>query len=158
MTRLIACAVLFVGLHSSLASGQSLEVFCQYDDTLGLVKCLRAGDPSPVFQYDLPPLDGGMLIGLADKNTSRLDVENCRKLTEKFRNSELEEKLNNSLEKLRAAAEDVRAAAPDNLALYKQLMFVYDGLFGRYKNGLQSYQTSLRSCRITPYPVRPDRA
>jgi hypothetical protein len=160
MPRLLLCAIL-VGLYPSLASGQTADVFCRFDDTRAVVICIQGDESRPVFQYEIAYLGVGMLSRLSSTTDGSLptnmDRERCRILAERFRTQQLEGKLNSSLEGLRVKAESVRAASEDNLVLYKQIMLIYDALFGRYKGDLQAYQDAVKSCHVTPYDVRPDR-
>jgi hypothetical protein len=160
MTRLFLCAIV-IGFCPSLASGQTADVFCRFDDTQGVVICIQGDESRPIFRYEIAYSGIGMLSKLSSTGGGSVpasaDRERCRMLAEGFRVQQLEGKLNSSLEGLRMQAESVRAASEDNLVLYKQIMLVYDALFGRYKSGLQAYQDAVRTCHVTPYDVRPDR-
>jgi hypothetical protein len=158
MTRLFLCAIV-VAFCPGLASAQSSDVFCKFDETQGLVICIQGNESRPVFRYAITDTDVGMLSKLSsEKKPSTSDRKQCRLLAEEFRSAELEGKLNNSIEGLRVQAESIRDASEENLAVYKQIMVVYDALFGRYRNGLQAYQNAVKACHVTPYDVRPDRA
>jgi hypothetical protein len=158
MVRLFAGAI-FVALGPGLASAQTPDVFCRFDDTQRVVICVQGDERRPVFRYEIADADLGMLEKAAlpadQKSSAGSDREACRILAESVRLQQLEAKLNNSLEALRTQAEMVRASSEDNLALYKQVMIIYDALLGRYRNGVQAYQNFVRGCYVTPYPVRP---
>lgn len=159
LKRLFLFAIV-ISLWTELAAAQSANFFCQFQDSENAVICIKAGDTNPVFRYGMPNLEIGQLntLSSAEKTTQEeIGRERCRHQAERFRTRELEDRFNASLEGLRVTAEDVRASSETNLLLYKQIMFVYDGLFGRYKAGLQAYQDALKTCRVTPYDVRPDR-
>jgi len=143
-----------------LASAETADIFCRFDDGQRLVICIQGDESHPVFQYEIADPNAGMLSKLSSsgdgKTTASSDRERCRTLSESFRVQQLEG-FNSSLEGLRVKAEGVRETSEDNLVLYKQIMLIYDALFGRYKSGLQSYQTAIKTCHVTPYDVRPDR-
>jgi len=159
MPRLFVCAI-FALFCPSLASAQTVDIFCRFDDTQGLVICIQGDESHTIFQYEIADPNAGMLSKLSSSGDGRTsanaDRERCRSLAENFRAQQLEG-LNSSLEGLRAKAEGVRETSESNLILYKQIMLVYDALFGRYKSGLQSYQSAIRTCHVTPYDVRPAR-
>jgi hypothetical protein len=158
MVRLFAWAI-FVAFFPGLASAQTPDVFCRFDDTQSLVICIQGDERRPVFRYEIVDADLGMLAKPSlppdQKTSASIDREGCRMIAESVRVQELEAKLNNSLEALRVQAEMVRASSEDNLALYKQIMVIYDALLGRYRNGVQAYQNFVKGCYVTPYPVRP---
>ena len=158
MVRFLVCPAILI-LSAGFASADTAHVYCSFEETQGLVICIRGNEARPVFRYEVHNPDVGSLTGLSSdgKEPSNANKEQCRINAENFRRDDLESKLNSSLEGLRAQAEVIRAASESNLAVYKQIMVVYDALFERYKAGVQAYQNALKACRVTPYDVRPDR-
>jgi hypothetical protein len=108
----------------------------------------------------MPALNIANLATLASDDQARGDGsvrEKCRRQTEKFREEDLENRFNPSLEDFRLAAEGVRRQSEANVPLYRQLLIVYDALSERYQRALEAYKQANRACRITPFPTRPDR-
>jgi hypothetical protein len=146
----------------SWAFGESMSVFCQFDDAQAVVACIRVGDAAPIFQFKLPNLDVAILSSIASSidrgSWSRLAGEQCRLRVENFRETDIEASFRTSLESLRIKAESLRETSPANLALYTQIMLLYHGLFDRYWGGIQTYKSTINSCaRRTPFEVHPDR-
>jgi len=155
--RCIATAIA-IALLPSYAPAKNSAYFCQFEDTEGVVRCVKAGDANPVFTHVIAAINIIVLSSLSSVPTPTASTaERCRLRTEQFREEEIEGTFRPSIEGLRSRAEDIRDES-QNIDLYNQIMNVYYALLGRYQNGLSAYREAIRTCsRVTPYETRPNR-
>jgi hypothetical protein len=152
-------AGLTIALCSNLALGESADCYCKVDDNEGVITCFRVVDSMSIFRYNIANMNIMIFSDLSSTDGASLSRQRCLSRAEQFRQKELEDGFNDSLDGLRVKAEGLRKSSEDNLNLYKQLMLIYYGLRGRYRDGLQAYRDEVKKCnRNTPYDVRPDHA